>query len=703
MRVPGSSSGETSPAAAMNRPELVREAQARDDAEAAQAVDWRRTLRRRLLPAIVVLGVWTLTIEARLVQLQVFQRAELEQRAERQQSRVVQLPGKRGEIVDRHGHVLAVSVDGHAVYAEPPVVERPEDTARQVCAAIEDCGADRLADLVERLQQRKRAFVFLWRRASPADASRIRALGLPGIGVLKEQRRYYPNRELGAHVLGYVGVDHKGLAGIEQTYDARIAGQPGKTLLQTDAKAQAFGRLERPPTAGSTLELTIDRTLQHIAERELEAGVAEFGAAGGTAIVMEPSTGDVLALANWPTFNPNAFQLADREHRKNRAVQDVYEPGSTFKVVTASAALEEGLLRPEDPIDVSAGYIRFGARQIDDVHRYGVLSFEDVLVKSSNVGAIKVGLRLGAARLVDYVRRFGFGQAVAPDLPGESRGIVWKADDLTDSALASVSMGYQVSVTPIQMAAAVNSIATGGALMAPRVVRAFLDGPRRIERPPHEVRRTVSPRTAATLTAIMEDVVARGTAEAAQIPGYTVAGKTGTAAKIEGGRYSRSRYNSSFVGFVPSRQPALTILVVIDSPQGRGYYGGAVAAPVFRRIAEASLRYLGIPPNVDPAGRVVVARRDETDEAAVAPTPASARFLAPLPAPAAPGAMPDLRGLSARDAVVAAARAGLTAILAGDGQVVDQDIEPGTAIVPGGVCRLRLSRLPLFASAGTHP
>lgn len=703
MQDPSAGTGGASPAATMNRPDLVREAQARDQAEAARAADWRRTLQRRLLPAIVVFGAWTLAIEARLVQLQILQRAELEQRAERQRSRTIDLPGKRGELVDRNGRVLALSVDGHAVYAEPPLVERPEESARQVCAAIEECGADRLPDLVERLRQRRRAFVYLWRRASPADASRVRALGLPGIGILKEQRRYYPNRELGAHVLGYVGVDHVGLAGIERAYDALIGGRPGKMVLQTDAKAQAFGRLERPPTAGSTLELSIDRTLQHIAERELEAGVAEFGASGGTVIVMEPATGDVLALANWPTFNPNAFQLADREHRKNRAIQDVYEPGSTFKVVTAAAALEEGLFRPEDPIDVSAGYIRFGSRQIDDVHRYGVLSFQDVIVKSSNVGAIKVGLRLGAARLVDYVRRFGFGQAVVPDLPGESRGIVWSADALGDSALASVSMGYQVSVTPIQMAAAVNSIATGGALMAPRLVRAILDGRRRIERPPREVGRTVTPRTAAALTAIMEEVVARGTARAAQIEGYTVAGKTGTAAKIEGGFYSKSKYNSSFVGFVPSRQPALTILVVIDSPKGRGYYGGAVAAPVFRRVAEASLRYLGIPPNVDPAGRVVVARRADADEPAVGPTPAAARLAPPLPAPVAAGSMPDLRGLSARDAVVAAARAGLTAILAGDGHVVDQDIEPGAAIVPGGTCRLRLARLHALAGTGTHP
>jgi cell division protein FtsI (penicillin-binding protein 3) len=546
--------------------------------------------------------------------------------------------------------------------------------------------------MVERLLKAK-AFQYLWRRASPDDAARVSTLKLPGVGVLSEQRRYYPNRELGAHVLGFASLDNLGLGGIESTYNSRISGRPGRVLLQTDAKAQAYGRIERPPTAGATLELTLDRDLQYIAERELAAGVNEFGAAGGTAIILEPKSGDVLALANWPTFNPNRFQDVDASRQRNRAIQEVYEPGSTFKIVTASAALEHGLVRLDEPFDTSLGYIRFGSRQIDDTHRYGSLTFTQVLVKSSNVGAIKIGLRVGPQRLVDYARRFGFGDAVAKDLPGQSGGILWPADKLNDSALASVSMGYQVGVTPIQMVAAVNAIASGGELIEPRLVRAVIEGNQRVERPTKIIRRAVKRETAASLTTIMEEVVQEGTAKAARMDGFTVAGKTGTAGKIENGRYSNVDYNASFVGFVPSREPAVTILVVIDSPRGKaGYYGGAVAAPIFKRIAEATLRHLGVAPNVDPAGRMLVVRREaiETDQPVPSPVKSSVSQ-APRPVLAA-GLMPDLRGVSARDAVRVLAQLGVAARLFGDGVVVDQQIAPGAPLEAGVSCIIHLSR-----------
>ncbi len=292
-------------------------------------------------------------------------------------------------------------------------------------------------------------------------------------------------------------------------------------------------------------------------------------------------SGEILALANWPTFNPNAFSRSDKEPRRNRAVQDLYEPGSTFKVVTASAALEEGVMHLDEKIDCAPGHISFGSRVISDVHRYGVLSFTDVIVKSSNVGAIKVGLKLGPERLSRYVSRFGFGQTTSPDFRGENPGIVWSPTSLDSSALASVSMGYQVGVTPLQMAAAVSSVANGGTLYEPHIVRALVKDGRRTEVAPKAVRRTITERTAAELTAVMEAVVERGTATAAKIEGYTIAGKTGTAAKIVDGRYSQSDYNASFVGFLPSRKPELTIIVVIDSPRAKGYYGGVVCCANF--------------------------------------------------------------------------------------------------------------------------
>jgi cell division protein FtsI (penicillin-binding protein 3) len=677
---------------ALNRSDLVREAQAREAEAKAARRDWQPSFRARVLLGLVVLALWGVAIQARLVHLQVISHDDLLQRAGRQWTNVMNVPPKRGDLVDRKGRVLAYSVEGHAVFADPRQVADREEAARLVCAAIDGCTSADRAGMVERMGRRG-GFQYLWRRASPKDAAAVGALRLAGIGIVGEQRRYYPNRELAAHVIGFTNIDNQGLGGIESAYNRAITGEPGRILLRTDAKEQAFGRIERPPTAGATLELTIDRDLQYIAERELAAGVREYGAVGGTVIVLEPRTGDVLALANWPTFNPNRFQDTDARHKRNRAAQEIYEPGSTFKIVTASAALEENLIRPNDPIDVSAGNIRFGARQIDDVHRYGTLTFSDVIVKSSNVGAIRVGLRIGAPRLIDYVNRFGFGEANARDLPGQSRGIVWKADRLTDSALASVSMGYQVGVTPIQMAAAVNAIATGGSLLEPRLVRAEIRGNRRIERPSRVVRQAISAGTAAQLTAIMEAVVEHGTAKAARLEGYTIAGKTGTAAKLENGRYSKSNYNASFIGFVPSRRPAITVLVVLDSPHGKGYYGGAVAAPVFKRIAEAMLRHLGVPPNVDPSGTILLARREDPGSSAVTPAAAHPSPAAPRPRPVlTAGLMPDLRGLNARDAARLLAQIGVAARLLGDGLVLDQEIPPGTPIDRGLSCVLRLGR-----------
>jgi cell division protein FtsI (penicillin-binding protein 3) len=656
--------------------------------------DWRHTVRSRLLVCAAVFGCWTVAIEARLVYLQVFVHADLTARANRQQLREIKPAAKRGEIVDRNGRVLAYSVDGDTIAADPSEIDSPDDVARQVCQALEACSSQEHQAMARQLRK-KGQFAYLRRVATPDDVRRVRGLNLPGIMFFKESRRYYPKKELGAHVLGYVGIDNIGLAGLESTYDARIRGREGRMLVQTDARQHTVvTREDRPPTAGEGIELTIDQYLQHIAERELRAGIDAHHAAAGTAVIMDPHTGEILALANWPTFNPNAFGRSDENARRNRAVQDQYEPGSTFKVVTASAALEEDVTVPDTPIDCSPGYIAFGSRVIDDVHRYGVLSFTDVIVKSSNVGAIRVGLRLGPERLVRYVSRFGFGQPIAPDFRGENPGFVWNPTRLDASALASVSMGYQVAVTAIQMAAAVSSVANGGHLIEPRVIRAFISGDRRTEVPQKVLRRTITEQTAAELTAIMEGVVERGTARSAQIQGYTIAGKTGTAAKLIDGRYSRNDYNASFIGFVPSRKPALTIVVVIDMARvscGGCYYGGVVAAPIFQRIAEAALRHRGIGPTLNAPSPVLLARRDP--QADLQPTSASApAFLRPAVESADSGLMPDLRGLGARDALRTLTRIGVTPRLNGDGVVVDQSIEPGTALVSGETCVLKLGR-----------
>ena len=657
---------------------------------------WRQTMNSRLLVCAGLLAFWTVAIEARLLYLQVYAHADFTERANRQQMTTVTLSAKRGEILDRNGRVLAYSVDADTIAADPSQVQHPDDTARKLCTALGSCTDEKLRELTARLKRRGR-FAYLERQISPDAAKRVKELELPGIIFYKESRRYYPNRELAAHALGYVGLDNKGLAGLESAYDSRIRGQEGRMLLHIDSKQRArAAREERPATAGDTLETTIDQNLQHIAERELRAGVEEFNAAGGTAVIMQPHTGEILAMANWPTYNPNAFKDADEAARKNRAIQDTYEPGSTFKLVTASAAFEEDVLDPSDLIDCAPGYITFpGRKPIRDVHPYGTLTFENVIVKSSNVGAIKAGLKIGPERLGRYINRFGFGTALSPDFRGESSGIVWNPARLDPSGLASVSMGYQISVTPLQMVSAVSSVANGGTLIEPRIVRAFIRNGRRELVQHKPMRRTVSPETAATMTQIMEAVVERGTATAAQVEGYTIAGKTGTAAKLVNGRYSNSDYNVSFVGFVPSRKPALAIIVMIDSPHGRvTAYGGTVAAPIFKRIAEASLRHLGVPPTVNAPSPIMIARDGS-----------ASRDVQPVIERVAvrDGLVPDVRGMSAREAVKVFMRAGLAPRVAGNGFVVEQSPEAGTPAVPGDAAVLKLQRrMPAQAAGGAQ-
>ena len=490
-------------------------------------LNWRPVLRRRLMVAVGVLACWVLAIEVRLVVLQVWQHDQLTLRAERQQSETQKTPGKRGEIVDRHGRLLAYSVDADTIYAVPTDVADPIKAAAALCGAFDECDKKDRDQLVERLTRKRRngsptSFQYVRRRATPIEAKRIAALEMKGIGFMKESKRFYPNRELAAHLLGYVGTDNAGLHGLEATYDKSVRGREGTMLVQTDARGHAFSRLDRPPTTGGSLELTIDEQLQFIVERELKAGVEAARADGGTAVAMDPHTGEILAMASWPTFNPNQYAGTSVSALRNRAVQDLYEPGSTFKIVTASAALQEGVIKPDDLVDTQGGVIKFpGRKPITDMgHNYGTLTFANVIVKSSNVGAIKVGLMVGPERMGLYIRRFGFGKPSSPDFPSESPGIVWNPSKLNDSALASVSMGYQVGVTPLQMAAAASVIANGGTLYEPHVVRATVKGGVRTPVPAKAVRRAILPETAATLTTIMESVVTEGTAKGARHPGY---------------------------------------------------------------------------------------------------------------------------------------------------------------------------------------
>ena len=659
--------------------------------------NWRLTIRRRLFFAAAIFVLWAAGIQARLVFLQVHKHADLEARAENQSARTIPISAKRGDILDRHGRVLAYSVDSDSVYGVPREIGNADSAAAALCGALGDCSSKDHDGLAARLRQ-KRAFVYVRRQVTPAQTRRLAALELGGIGFVKEDRRFYPKKELAAQLLGFVGLDNKGLAGLEAAYDSQISGAQGKLLYERDARGHAFSRLERPPTAGATVELTIDEYLQHIAERELRDAVARNKAAAGTVVVMDPKTGEILALANEPSFNPNAFAGAEPEQRRNRAVQDIYEPGSTFKVVTASAALEEHIVSVDQLIDASGGRIQIGSRVIPDSHDYGVLSFTDVIVKSSNVGAIKVGLQLGPERLGLYARRFGFGRALSPDFPGETAGILWDPAKLDRSALASMSMGYQVGVTPLQMVAAVSSVANGGHLIQPRVVRALIRDGKRLEVKPTVLGKTIGTDTSVTLTGIMEQVVERGTATYARIDGYTIAGKTGTAHKLVNGRYSNTDYFASFVGFLPSRNPVVAIIVVLDSPHAQGHFGGPIAGPVFRRIAQATLRHFGVPPTLNAPPPVLVARRNTQPEI----RPASGMregSIIPFGSPGALHDIPDFRGLSAREVVRILTKMGLTARLHGNGVVATQSPVAGTAIDPGTTCELWLERAPVAVAS----
>jgi cell division protein FtsI (penicillin-binding protein 3) len=659
---------------------------------------WQKTVRDRVLIAAILFAVWALAIQARLVWLQVFQHDAMLSEAASQKNREFTLDPRRGDIVDRRGRTLAISVDAVSISAIPSRVECPEDLADAVCWGLGNCTAQERDRFVQRLSEKERDFAYLRRQPTIEESDRVAALELPGIYMRPEVRRYYPNRELAAHVLGYLGIEYnRGLAGIEQSYNSEISGQPGKILVEIDRRGLAFSRVERPPVQGDTIELTIDANLQHIAERELEAGVAENRAAGGSVIIMDPRTGEILAMANSPSFNPNAYGEYPGEQRMNAAVQGIYEPGSTFKLFTASAAMEEHVFSPADPIDASGGVWRNGSRIVREAngHDYGVLSFTDVLVKSSNVGAIKIGLGVGRERLGRYVHRFGFGERLSVGLPGETPGMLADPGTWSQSTLVSVSMGYEIGVTPLQMATAVSSVANGGVLVQPRIVRALRHGDTRTEFTPLDLRRSINRETAAELVTIMEQVVDHGTATAAKIHGYTVAGKTGTASKIVGRRYSTTDYHSSFVGFVPSRQPAFTILVVIDSPHAGKIYGGAVAAPIFQRIGEAALRYADVAPTLNPAPPVLVrASADESAPAELIHTATSAS--APqVDVVTGPPTVPDVRGLGLREAARRLVRLGLVARPTGDGIVIDQDPAAGTPLAPGRACRLWLERVGL--------
>ncbi len=553
----------------------------------------------RLFYLAAFLGLWLIAICARLVWLQLVDYGDLTQKANRQQQRSIEVSPVRGNIFDRNGNELAMTVSVDSIFAVPSEVPDIHSASRLLGRVLD---ADE-SEIEERMRA-SHAFAWVARKVDNSVSNRVRSLNLKGIYFQKESKRFYPKQGLAAQVLGYVGLDDAGLGGVERVFQPRLSGKPGKMLITMDARRRWFGRVEKNPEPGENVVLTIDEKIQYIAERELQKAIDETKAASGTVIVENPKTGEVLALANRPTFNPNLLSEADPKSLKNRAVSDIYEPGSTFKIVTLAAALEEKLTNPDEVIDCQMGSIVLSGLRIHDHKAYGDLTVTQVLEKSSDVGAIKLALRLGEERFDRYIRAFGFGGQTGVELPGETRGITKPVSRWSKVSIGAISMGQEIGVSPMQLISLISTIGNDGVAVPPRIIAgttAPRSTPQLISYQTPIGRRVISPMTAAEMKRMLEGVVLRGTGTKAILDGYSSAGKTGTAQKIDAtGRYSHKLHVASFAGFAPINNPAISVLVVLDSPQtGIRDGGGDVAAPVFQRIAQQVLGYLNVPHDVE--------------------------------------------------------------------------------------------------------
>ena len=642
-------------------------------------------VRTRVLILAAVLAVSFGGLTGRLAWLQVVKRGELAQLAERQYSRTVVLHAQRGPIVDRQGAPLATSAATESLFVQPRSVGDSARVAARLAPLIGVPEPETRAALTS-----SRPFVWLRRKLPPTVAAEVRALREPGLGFLPEPLRLYPNRELAAHVLGFEGVDG-GLEGVERAFNAELAGTPGKAIVGRDALGRevAAQHVLRAPQPGHGVMLTIDRTIQYLAEREVDAAWRRTGARTAMAVVLEPRTGDILAIAIRPTFNPNTFlDVPSRDAWRNRAVTDPFEPGSTFKVIMAAAALEEGVVRPDDRINGEGGAITIAKTTIRDWKKYGWLTFSEVLQNSSNVGAIKVGLALGRDRYHRYMSAFGFGALTGVGLPGESRGLLREPGRWSALSLPTMSIGQEVSVTALQMVTAFAAVANGGTLMQPRLVRATFDAEgrelRRFE--PRAVRQVIAPETARTLTRLLVRVVDAGTGHNAAIPGYEVAGKTGTAQKLDPAtrRYSHAPGVLSFVGWAPADEPRVAMLVMLDEPKNEKW-GSEAAAPIFAAIGREVLRYLEVPPSDAEPVQIVAAA-----EPKAAPPVRLVSVAAAAPDAEGGRVMPDLAGTTLRQALTALAPLRPAVELAGQGRVVAQTPAAGAPLEPGAPVRLTL-------------
>jgi cell division protein FtsI (penicillin-binding protein 3) len=561
---------------------------------------------------------WALAITSRLFWLQIVRHNDYAERAQKQQQRTFEVAPRRGILYDRNMRELAMTVQVDSIYAVPSEIDDDQAAARTLAAIVHTDSEDRLTrvdQIAHRLQDGK-SFAWIARRVAPEVSQKIHALNMKGIYFQKEFQRFYPNSQIAAQVLGYVGLDDNGLGGIEGKFDNKLHGVPGRVSSAVDAHRRILGSIEHEPEPGQNLQLTIDENIQFMAERALDHNMERTHADNGTVVVQDVHTGQILALAIRPTFNPNRFRHTTPALLKNHAVSDVYEPGSTFKLVTYAAALDQQVIRPDDLIDCQGGAITFNGRTIHDdkSDHYHVIPVHKALEVSSDVAAVKIALKMGPDNFYKYIRDFGFGSRTGTELPGETRGLLRPVKKWGSTSIGSIAIGQEVGVTPIQLVSMVSTIANGGVYLPPHVLMPAAIGPNSQPQAqpfragedlpdplPTGARRVISTMTAAQMRKMMEGVVIFGTGKPAQLNGYSSGGKTGTAQKVDPVThlYSKTMHIASFAGLAPVNNPVIAIAVVMDNPKGASYYGTAVSAPVFAEVAQQVLEYLNVPHDVD--------------------------------------------------------------------------------------------------------
>ncbi len=645
---------------------------------------WIR-FRVYLVAAFFLLGMGTLL--ARAYQLQVLNRERLAFIAHEGYVGTIKLPPKRGTIYERDGNELALSIEVGSVYAHPRQIEDKNNTAKQLSRVL----GERRQEILD-LIKGNRSFVWIKRRIEPGQAKQVSALELKGVGTTTETKRYYPGKEIAAHLIGFVGNENQGLEGIERKYEKLLIGSQYSLIQMRDALGRLFS-ISRPIPSGHEMRglvLTIDKDIQYKAQQALQRAVEKTKARAGHCLVVNPETGEILAMAVVPEFNPNIFSRYKPYQWRNRTITDCYEPGSTMKAFLLAACLEEAVVTPYTNFDCENGKYKIGSRTVHDTHNYGVLTVSDIIVYSSNIGATKLGDKLGYERLYEYTKKFGFGRKTGVDLLGEREGFVRSPKDARQIDRATLCFGQGMTTTSLQLVMAMAAIANGGKLMRPYVVKAVVDESGRVikETYPKVVRRVISPRAAKKVAKILEGVVSEeGTGPKAAIKGFKVAGKTGTAQKVDPktGTYSRTKDVATFVGFAPADHPKLAILVMIDEPKGISY-GGVVAGPVFSEVGLWSLNHLRVNPQTElvDKGTDVEQNTDKLSN----PGPQKAKQ---PPVKVEAGFLPDFSGLGMREVLKKGRSLGLKVVLKGTGLAVRQEPGPGAPLKMIGSIKVSFS------------